>query len=292
MDHGFGFFEFDPRDPIDLDLIERLVVEAQRKVGRVHAVILPEVAVAVEEIAAVERRLEAVGVVSLLAGAREGAAAGRMGRNFVHLGARTRQGWEHFQQAKHHRWCLDASQVRQYHLSPVLDPSRLWWEAIDLPVRTAEIIDVGGGATIALLICEDLARLDEVADVLRRVGPSLVVALLLDGPQLPQRWPSRYASVLSDEPGSAVLTLTSFGMVARSRPAGTSRSRAVAMWSEPGAGLRHLDLGNGAKGIVATLAVDLKTVWTADGRRHVNNTPAITLRRVEQLRGHTKKERA
>lgn len=70
-----------------------------------------------------------------------------------------------------------------------------------------------------------------MADVLRRVGPSLVVGLLLDGPQLPQRWPARYATVLADEPGSAVLTLTSFGMVARSRPPGRTRSRAVALWS-------------------------------------------------------------
>ena len=86
--------------------------------------------------------------------------------------------------------------VRQYHLCGALDPAKLWWESIDLPVRTAQVVDVGGGATIAPLICEDLARLDEVADVLRRVGPSLVIALLLDGPQLPQRWPARYATCL------------------------------------------------------------------------------------------------
>ena len=175
--------------------------------------------------------------------------------------------------------------VRQYHLCGALDPAKLWWESIDLPVRTAQVVDVGGGATIAPLICEDLARLDEVADVLRRVGPSLVIALLLDGPQLPQRWPARYATVLADEPGSAVLTLTAFGMVARSRPPGRRRSRAVALWSAPGTGLHQLDLAPGAKGIAITLSLGSDTVWTADGRCHRDSTPVLALRGVEQLYG-------
>jgi 5-methylcytosine-specific restriction enzyme A len=52
---------------------------------------------------------------------------------------------------------------------------------------------------------------------MRSVGPNLVVALLMDGPQLTARWPARYASVLADDPGSSVLTLTSLGMCLRSR---------------------------------------------------------------------------
>lgn len=34
-----------------------------------------------------------------------------MGRNLVHLGARRIDGWDHFQQSKHHRWCLDETQL-------------------------------------------------------------------------------------------------------------------------------------------------------------------------------------
>jgi hypothetical protein len=170
------------------------------------------------------------------------------------------------------------------HLSRIFDASKLWWEAIDLPVRTVQIVDIGGGATIAPLICEDLARLDEVADVLRRVGPSLVITLLLDGPQLPDRWACRYATVLADEPGSTVLTLTSFGMATRSRPLGKPRSRAVAMWSEPGSPLYPIDLAPGATGILISVSVESQPVWTADGRRHDRHTPSIRLRSVEQLR--------
>lgn len=286
MPSGFGFFEFDPGERVDLHLIEGIVSEARRKVGHVHAVVLPEDALAADELVPVERAVADLGVDCLLTGVRAGADGPRMGRNLVHFGARTGDGWVHYQQAKHHRWCLDEAQIRQYHLCGALDPAKLWWESIDLPVRTAQVVDVGG-ATIAPLICEDLARLDEVADVLRRVGPSLVVGLLLDGPQLPQRWPARYATVLADEPGSAVLTLTSFGMVARSRPKGRTRSRAVALWSAPGAGLRQLDLAPGAKGIAITLSVGTDTVWTADGRCHHDSTPVLNLRRVEQLYGRT-----
>ena len=52
---------------------------------------------------------------------------------------------------------------------------------------------------------EDLARLDEVADLVRRIGPSLIIAVLLDGPQLATRWPCRYASIVADDPGSSGL---------------------------------------------------------------------------------------
>ena len=57
--------------------------------------------------------------------------------------------------------------------------------------------------TWSVLICEDLARQDPAADLIRAVGPNLVIALLMDGPQLNGRWPARYASVLAEDPGSS-----------------------------------------------------------------------------------------
>lgn len=282
---AFGFFEFDPRARLDLDRLAGTLAAAQRTARRIDAVVLPEAAVTPAEVPGIESLLDRAAVSFLIAGVRQGAAGDRLGRNYVHLGVRTDAGWEHFEQAKHHRWCLDEPQIRQYHLSRTLTPRRQWWEGIDLSVRTVEILDIGGGAITAPLICEDLARLDEVADVLRRIGPSLVIALLLDGPQLRQRWPCRFASVLADEPGSAVLTLSSLGMVSRSRPAGKPASRAVAMWSDPGSGFHQLDLAPGATGLLITTTVGSKTVWTADGRRHNGNTPLPLLSGVYQLRG-------
>ena len=91
---------------------------------------------------------------------------------------------------------------------------------MDVPRRSIQIVEVGEGSTVVSLVCEDLAQIDDVADVLRSVGPMTVVTPLLDGPQLNSRWAARYASVLADDPGSTVLTLTSYGMAQRSRPAG------------------------------------------------------------------------
>ena len=59
-----------------------------------------------------------------------------MGRSWAGVSSGSR-----YRQAKHHRWCLDEPQIRQYHLSRVLDPAKLWWEAIDLPVRTVQIVE-------------------------------------------------------------------------------------------------------------------------------------------------------
>jgi hypothetical protein len=157
-------------------------------------------------------------------------------------------------------------------------------EAIELPTRVVRIVDTGGGATLAPLICEDLARLDEVADVLRRIGPSFVMALLLDGPQLSQRWASRYASVLSEDPGCAVLTLSSLGMVTRSRPPGCPTSRAVAMWSDPTSGTIPIELGRGADALLTRSTVGPTTAWTADGRRYPVGMPSSVLTGVSHLR--------
>lgn len=281
---SFGFFEFAPPGVVDLDHLADLVVTARNEARWIDALVLPEAAVASGEIPEIEELMARLGVGFLIVGVREQAPPGGMGRNYVHMAVRTGDRWTRFEQVKHHRWCLDDAQIRQYHLCHVLDPSKVWWEAIDIPARTMQIIDVGEGATTATLVCEDLARLDEVADLLRRIGPGLVVALLLDGPQLPQRWSCRYATVLSDDPGSAVLTVTALGMAVRSTPRGKRRSRAVAVWSDPTSGIHQIDLAHGASGVLLTTSVESTTMWTADGRRHDHNTPTIVLTGIHQLR--------
>ena len=48
--------------------------------------------------------------------------------------------------------------------------------------------------------------------------------------------------MLADDPGSSVLTLTSHGMVERSRPPGRDASRVVALWKDPTRGVREIPL--------------------------------------------------
>src|SRR5262249_8938487 len=129
----------------------------------------------------------------------------------------------------------------------------------------------GEGVTLASLVCEDLAQIDDVADMLRSVGPTLVVTPLLDGPQLNSRWAARYASVLADDPGSAVLTLTSAGMARRSRPHGRDASSVIALWKDPVRGTREIPLETGAQGVLLMASADLTTRRSGDGRRPIDN---------------------
>ena len=75
-------------------------------------------------------------------------------------------------------------------------------------------------------MCEDLARSEPCHEILRSVGPNLLFALLMDGLQISPRWSARYASYLADDPGTAVITLTSTGLDKLSEP--TSKERCIA----------------------------------------------------------------
>ncbi len=279
----FGFFEFAPTAPLEASHMRSVLYAARASLERIDAVVLPEAALEVGDITPLEDLLDEFGATILIAGVRTPRVESAFGRNYLHLGVRASSGWARLEQDKHHRWCLDGRQIRQYHLARSLDPSKLWWEAVDLRPRKLNVIDFGGGATTAPLVCEDLAQMDEVADLLRRIGPSVVIAVLLDGPQLESRWPSRYACVLADEPGSAVLTLTSLGMAARSKPNGFRQSRVVALWRSSGGTLEQIELRRRADAIAITLSVSSRSVWTADGRCHTD-VPFVTLSRQRQLR--------
>lgn len=86
---------------------------------------------------------------------------------------------------------------------------------------------------MSVVICEDLARPDPVGDLLRAVGPNLVIALLMDGPQIKERWSARYATTLAEDPGFSVLSLTSAGMSKLSRPSsGVNRSKVIGLWKD------------------------------------------------------------
>src|SRR5262249_13888643 len=152
----------------------------------------------------------------------------------------------------------------------VLHPSVRWWEAIDVPRRAIEFVEVAE-LTLVSLVCEDLAQHDDIAELVRSVGPTVVFAVLLAGPQLTSRCTARYASVLADDPGSAVLTLTPFGMVQRSRPHQRDVAPIVALSRDPARGFREIPLETGAQGVVLTVCMTRSTRRSADGRRPIDN---------------------
>jgi hypothetical protein len=293
----FGFFEFAPEERLDLDLVDRMLIAARDEVGHVDVVLLPESAVEESELDALEALLDHHGVVYLQAGVRKRSTRpGGLGSNQMHIGVNPRleKGaplpgspggqWFHIRQDKHHRWSLDESQIYQYHLGGALHPHIRWWEAIDTPRRTVQVVEVGEGIAIVSLVCEDLAQNDDVAEVIRSIGPTLVSTALLDGPQLTSRWPARYASVLADDPGSAVMTLTSFGMAQRSRPHGYDPSPVIALWKDPARGTREISLEPGAQGVLLTVCGARSIRRTADGRWPVESGTHYFDVAVQQIR--------
>jgi hypothetical protein len=169
-------------------------------------------------------------------------------------------------------------------LSDVLRPEICWWEAMEVPRRSVQLVELGGALTLTSLVCEDLAQADEVASVIRAVGPTIVVTPLLDGPQLVSRWGARYAGVLADDPGSAVLTLTSFGMTQRSRPPGGNASRAVALWKGPGQLAREIPLDPGAHAMRLSATVGPSIPRSFDGRRPGHDGSAFSSVSVREIR--------
>lgn len=276
----YGFYEYVPEERFDGAQALDLLAHARRQVGAVDMVVLPEGALDEAEVPGIQSLLAEAGVSYLVAGVRQahGEASG-FGGNYAHFGAGD---WQAPPQHKHHRWCLDASQVHQYHLGAALDPRRHWWEAIGVPRRSLTFVAVSEGVAICPLVCEDLARPDPVTDVVRSIAPTLVVALLLDGPQLAARWPARYASVLADDPGCSVLTLTALGMTQRSQPPGHSPSRVIALWKDPHRGLQEIALASGARAVALTAHARSVAVPSADGREG-KDVSELVLSGIEQI---------
>jgi hypothetical protein len=273
----FGFFTYrrDSKPEEHLERLQKIYAAALELTDRVDGVILPELALTPAEYEVVRAWVMQQGSF-LLAGLGQPAEGEAPGVNQVVIDLPTgtveaepsRHNFHfHAFQNKHHRWRIDRSQIVQYGLGGRLDPSKLWWEHTEARSRNLTFVSVLPWLSLCALVCEDLAQQDPVAQLVRVVGPNLVVALLMDGPQLASRWPARYATVLADDPGSSVLTFTGIGMCELSRPPGRPVSRKVALWKDARSGDPvEIELPAGADAILLNLVRHLDEEWTADGR--------------------------
>lgn len=275
---GFGYFAMSAASGLAdaLPRVRRALEAAEAVSDRVDAIVFPEGALEPGTCAALAARL---GIV-VIGGEARAPGATKLGASQAVIAAGATVGAHAYTssliQPKHHRWCLDRGQLEQYGLAGRLPASRRWWEAIEVGERRIRFGMLDPTLAFCVLICEDLARQDPTADVVRSVGPNLVVALLADGPQLRDRWSARYASVLADDPGSSVLTLTSLGMASRCVPPGCRPSRVVGLWRDPVRGAVVLELPEEHDGIVLSLANELSVEHTADGRTDDGRTGCLT----------------
>ncbi|HWH61491.1 MAG TPA: hypothetical protein VN682_27965 [Terriglobales bacterium] len=265
----YGFFSYSPSPASEQNLVNRihkLLLATEELIGkeRIDVVVLPELSITQSTYEEISPAIQAKKAL-LIAG-----VVGEHGRDKrpVNQVLCDVPGLKQLRQRKHHRWCLDRSQIEQYGIGSQLNPEMTWWEHLDLRDRNISFLSLMPWLVLSVLICEDLARPDPAGDLIRAVGPNLVITLLMDGPQIKERWSARYATTLADDPGSSVLTLTSIGMSSLSRPfAGPSRSRVVALWKDAKRSAPvEIELPEGYDGLVLSLTARWFEEYTADGR--------------------------
>jgi hypothetical protein len=271
MSEDFGFFRYEIPEQKNIEkAFKKIVKSAERTTGKVHGIIFPEMALNPKTITSLWRHLkQRKKPCFLISGTSQKAKQGILDENkaVCHVPMDQNMRFDlKLEQAKHHRWRLDKSQLQQYSLTGQLSDKKQWWEASTIPPRTLQFVKLNPYAVMTFLICEDLARQDPIADLVRAVGPNLVFALLMDGPQLASRWSSRYATVLADDPGCSVLTLTSIGMARMSKCLGKPESRIIALWKDSKKGPFEIELPFDAEAMVLSLKLHRDSEWAADGR--------------------------
>lgn len=287
MPDGFGFFAYSPALRGDVkSALQSALKRAMAEVDHIDFVVLPECAVNRHEWDLLANVALEYGF-TLIAGVEEAlsddAPEGiNEGRNEVWI-----QGafGGKLEQSKHHRWQLERTQILNYQLASRLDPEKRWWERIPLTNRKASFLQLNSWLCAMPLICEDLARPDPVGEIVRSVGPDLVIALLMDGPQLLSRWTARNAMNLADDPGCSVLTLTSLGMIKLSNTRQKNPRVVPALFKDPIHGAQEIEFPPGVEAAVLTLSRTPRKEWTADGREdHVSNScPTLASIRFLQL---------
>lgn len=269
------------------ELIAPLLEQAERdSEERVHGVVLPECALSPVLSDEVAEILAAHGVEFFITGVLKNDEG--ITRNVSQTHVLVKNGTEiahvAYEHAKHHRWRLDRTQASRYGLNfpekSTLEPrlrGRQWWEEINVSQRCLPFYAIRKDMSLSVLICEDLARSDPAMPVIRAVGPTLVVSLLMDGAQLAHRWPARYATVLADDPGSSVLTVTCAAMVDRSNRLESRPVRSIGLWRDSGGRTQELNLPDRSHGLLLCLKAQTSAQHTLDSRTDGSSTKTLSL---------------
>lgn len=262
QDEGFAYFS---------GFVKKLIREAEEDVGRVHVVVFPEAAMSHQIFENLVKALSDTHVELVIGGLFDHVESDKGQQtvtdgNYVAMSTIGESAATSVRQ-KHHRWRLDRGQILNYALGSSLDPNYLWWEDINILRRSLDFHVMRGTTTVTSLVCEDLARIDPCQELVRCIGPNLVFALLMDGPQIRARWPGRYATVLAEDPGCSVLSFTSLGLIERSNSTGfLPNSRSVGLWRDDTGHSEELILPTHAQALCMTLQSSDLEEYTLDGR--------------------------
>ncbi len=264
-----------------VDFILAIIEEAQHK-SAVHAVVLPEFALDWDIYERICKRIVSDPIFKNLEILVSGASDNCHGErgNYVlsavfydgeMLDDDTRErAYIVTSRSKHHRWKIDGDQIRAYGLEDQLDPDKVYWEHIPLPRRELHHFVFREGSIFTSLICEDLARSDPCHRNLRAVGPNLMFVLLMDGAQLASRWPARYSTGMTDDPGTTILTLTSRALVKASNAVRAKANKkpdySVALFKDDSSAPLSIQCEESNQGVLLSLTVENITEGSFDGR--------------------------
>ena len=274
-----------------VEFVKTLMLQAKNDHDEIHAVVFPELSLDLKTFDAVSAALWGIESVEFIIAGLSEDPNPRQGEepkgNFCVMRARPQpdgSGGDQHSRGKHHRWKLDKRQVERYGLSSALETGRNWWEGIALKKRSIDFFVPRAGTSMSTLICEDLARADPVLSVVRSIGPNLVLALLMDGPQRKSRWPGHYAGILADDPGCSVLTFTSLALISRSMTSDSDQGRSVAFFKNSFGQERELFLPQDQHALALRLTVIMKTENALDGRSNDNAGYIWNLNEVTPVR--------
>lgn len=305
-----------PQEEFDAAILINLLAKAERAMQRIHLVVFPEQSITKENLDKILNKLAEEKsrnkLPMVVAGIREGKTSSELQQNKVILSTFFAGKWYQIEQSKHHRWKLNESQIKNYNLGGMLAASKEWWEAMQIPQRQLSVLAPNEWLTLCPLICEDLARQEPVSSIIRGIAPSLLIALLLDGPQLKDRWPARYATVFADDPGTSVLTVSALGIVKRSGILdGRAGNTTVSLWKDISTSAQEIKIETGeisekhdlnsnpkikkgliqrvkSKGGVEAVALTISTRWTdaftSDGRGGTENSSVFIAQGIHQIK--------
>jgi hypothetical protein len=281
QNRNVGWFGYTPmpdsHEPVKV--VKALVEKANDSVGKPDIVVMPETSLTETQHLLVREYLASQRIPLIAGVIKTSSVHDKLGENYAEVSfPEGIEDLESIRQSKHHRWKIDSSQIECYGLANQLGLSRTWWEGISLEDRSINFFVLRDWLCSCVMICEDLARLDPAGQFVRAVAPDLVIALLFDGPQIATRWPAYHATVLADDPGSSVLTLSCLGMTRLSRPINVpeiDKSRnVVGMWRDPRKGSVLIDIPEGKVAAMLTIVRSKSICYTADGRTNSLNDGA------------------
>ncbi|WP_417681666.1 hypothetical protein [Roseibium sp.] len=216
-----------------LSVCSELIRECIDEHGKsVHAIALPELALnqkSFEEFSVLAKKM-APSLEFIISGSSENCEPQPKKGNYIWIRkyvARkegrhsTEDGFFDISQSKHHRWKLDGGQILDYSFEHGADGGlselESYWENFSGRAREVNFLAFRQNSAFCGVVCEDLARSEPCHEIIRSVGPNLLFGLLMDGPQIEQRWGAKYASLFAADHGCAVMTISSRALVAKSQ---------------------------------------------------------------------------